>query len=240
MSTVLSFNHNKEMSEMQSLIWTASTKILMLAPLFYCVLITILVNRFPKLCKFRQFTISDCLILDDMHYDRNFFIFSSFCIACSILVLIKHKISQKQKCGLLLVIIHLLSTLSFIFSLILIKFEQHWNYHRICSYLAFILLITYQTMHSFLYYLQIKADKIRCHSILCSYFVVNNIISITSGIAFAISMDTLYITEWISFFAVIWYLAPYGLTFDAKHASSNQSVHINAVKQIEMKSLLNN
>ena len=223
-------------------------------PLIYCIIITIMMfYQLPPLCSFTRFTMSDCMILDDMHYHRNFAIFTSFCIFCSCLVIYRHrfivindnknsiKYNQYQ---FILIIIHLLSTFSFIISLIFIKFEKLWDYHRIFSYIAFISLLIYETFHSILYLKQLFNPSI-CQLFICLYFISNNILSILSSIIFAISLDRLYLAEWISFFSIIWYfpiigaLIIFNKTNHSKFDDKNSDIDIiHDTQNIEMQSFL--
>lgn len=238
---------NRGLTGVQLILLNAFITLLPVIPLVYDVLITLMmINFLPPLCSFTTFTMSDCLVLDDMHYDRNFAVFISFCIFCSMLVIYRHKSNRNE---LKFVCIHLFSTLSFILSLIFVKFEGSWHYHRIFSYLAFISLLIYEVIHSVLYFKEFKNEKTqklhKCQLLFCLYFIISNLISIFCGIIFALSLDRLYIVEWISFFSVIWYFGLYGISIILRQKEESNVDDVTLANttelytpKIEMESLL--
>eukprot|EP01083_Nonionella_stella_P061307 159796_1 len=180
-------------------------------PMVYCCVLTVLTfTKLPPLCSFTTFTISDCLVLDDMHYARNFIIISSFCTVCSGLVIYRHTIHTTgiHQYELSMIVIHLLSTLSFILSLIFVKFAWTWKYHRICGYSAYVCLLLYQTLYCVLYYECMEPTLFGI--LLLIHFVVTDTVAVLSSILFAMSRDRLYLAEWISYFAILWFFAFYG------------------------------
>ena len=200
-----------------------------------------LFTSLPPLCSFTEFTMSDCLVLDDMHYDRNFMILGSYFVCCSAMVALKHHDRMKQRFGL--IVIHLLSTMCFIVSLLLVKSESMWQYHTIFGYFAYILLLLYQSTHSILYH---RNPKHNCHckgmgTVISTYFFISNAVSVTASMAFAGSRDRAYICEWVSFFALIWYFAPYGFTIVAAADSVIPKDDLNDRERlnVEMESLMN-
>lgn len=200
-----------------------------------------LFTSLPPLCSFTEFTMSDCLVLDDMHYDRNLIILGTYFVCCSVMVALKHGDGMKQGSGLIMIWIHSLSTMCFIVSLLLVKSETMWQYHTIFGYFAYILLLLYQSTHSIVFHRHPK--HICCckgmGTVISIYFFISNAVSVTASMIFAGSRDRAYICEWVSFFALIWYFAPYGFTIVAVPIVHNPNMETRERMAVELESLIN-